>query len=320
MRLLQLHRRATLRPSAFSVIELLIVTAIVGLLVGLALPAVQSARESARRIQCLNNLKQIGLALHHHHDVRGRIPPHAATGDPHDPNVLLQWTAFILPQVEQTALWTASEQACRLETNTSKNPPHVGYATVLQIFVCPSDSRLLSSLSIDGNRAAFTSYMGVSGSPHGGTVIYEGGRALLFPAPGVFGLFGRTPGSRFAEITDGTSQTLMVGERPPPVSLEAGRWYAGSALAGVVFPGPDGAMDIPQSTYFVGDPCMPSGRGFGPGRIDNPCDRFHFWSVHPGGANFVFADGAVRYLPYSAAKVLPALATRNGGEQVELPY
>ncbi|MEX2175708.1 MAG: DUF1559 domain-containing protein [Pirellulaceae bacterium] len=297
--------------------ELLVVIGLVGLLVGLLLPAVQQSRASAARIQCLNNLRQIGLALHQHHDLHGRLPPQpAASGNPSDPNLLLRWPALILPQMDQAPLWDVSSQACQADPDATHNPPHVGNRTVIRSYVCPADPRLLSPLETPpGDLESLFSYTGIAGSPHGGTYVQLPGRLLLKSAGGVL---GDKPGIHLANITDGTSQTLMVGERPPPASLQVGRWYAAASML-TQFPYPDGTMHIPESSYSPQDPCNPSDTGFGPGRLDNPCDRYHLWSLHGGGANFLFADGSARFLPYSAAPLMPALATRAGNEQVQLP-
>jgi len=118
------------------------------------------------------------------------------------------------------------------------------------------------------------------------------------------------------DITDGTSNTIHIAERPPPDTAQAGDLYQ-TARGRSTFDGPSGTMHYAQSPFVIGDPC-PSSR-YGPGRTDNPCDRYHFWSLHRGGANFLFCDGAVRYLPYSAREVMPALCTRSYGESVELP-
>ena len=301
--------------AGFSLIEVLVVIGLIGVIVGLLLLAVQHVRASATRTQCLNNLKQIGLALHHHHDLHGRIPPQPITGGPHDPNGILNWMALILPQMDQAALWAVSREACRTEWRSYLNPPHVGHATVIGDYVCPSDGRLLSALTTHyGDRAAFTSYIGIAGSPKRGSHFLSGFGILLRPAPGVLGQPG---GTRLADITDGTSMTIMVGERPPPASLQAGRWYTIFSLG--EFAGPDGAMTIPTFPGTVGDPCVLSGTGFGPGRLDNPCDRYHLWSLHPGGANFLLADASARFFSYSAAPLMPALATRAAGEVVTLP-
>jgi prepilin-type processing-associated H-X9-DG protein/prepilin-type N-terminal cleavage/methylation domain-containing protein len=291
------------RRVGFSLVELLVVIGIISLLLSLALPAIQRVRESAARIQCQNNLKQIGIALHHHHAVYGRFPPQPPK-DKNDPNYALTWMALILPQIEQESLWQATERAFQIEPRKPfENPPHVGLATVVKTYICPDDGRLLSPLlDKDGITAANGSYVGVGG----GTDFTNG-------------VMGRIPGIRLSEITDGTSVTVMVGERPPPDTLQAGWWYTRIRRAGVwgTLYGPDGVMPV-EHAYIPTDPCRGPYR-FGPGRPDNPCDRYHFWSLHPGGANFLFADGSVHFLSYSAQPVMVALATRNGGETVNPP-
>lgn len=128
------------------------------------------------------------------------------------------------------------------------------------------------------------------------------------------------PSVSFSDIRDGLSNTLMVGERPPPEVKLAGWWYSHALYTGVrgTLYGPNHALATTQPTR-VFDTC----RGpfpFGPGRADNPCDRYRFWSYHPVGANFVFADASVRYLTYrSSAQWLPALATRDAGEPADTP-
>lgn len=299
------QRRGVFRIG-FSLVEVLVVVGLIGILISLLIPAVQRVRESAARVKCLDNLKQMGLALHHHHDAFGCLPPRPVKGNLNsDPNKMLSWRALILPQLDEGPLWAASERACREDSLPFHHPPHVGYATVLSVYICPSDGRLLRPLSTpSGDEAAFTSYIGISGSAAGFEAL-----------PGVL---GQASGVRFAEITDGLSRTLMVGERPPPDSLQAGRWYS-TLYAFERHPGPDEAMAIPSPRWAQDFECAPAGSDFGPGRTDNPCDRYHVWSLHPGGANFLFADGAARFLSYSAAPIMPALATRSGGEAVEIP-
>jgi prepilin-type N-terminal cleavage/methylation domain-containing protein/prepilin-type processing-associated H-X9-DG protein len=313
MRSLRRGSRAA-RNIGFTLLELVVVISIIGILMCLLLPAVQHSRESAARVECQNKVRQIGMALHLHHDIHRCLPPKAPSGDPYDPNILLHWHALILPQIDQAGLWTVSVEACRTDPVSYHNPPHVGHVTPLDTYVCPNDRRLRSPLSMpNGQLAAFSSYLGVAGSVIGSVQI---GPNAFQPAPG---LLGQQPGPNFGEVTDGLSQTLMAGERPPPASGQAGRWYSGFWLGnGTFFPGPDGAMLIPALAFSPQDPCMPSGNGFGPGRIDNPCDRYHFWSLHPGGGNFLFGDGSVRFFNYSAAPILPALATRSGNETVSM--
>ena len=287
----------------FSLVEVLVVLGILALLMSLILPAVQRTRDAASRADCQNRLRQIGIALHNYHDTNGRLPPRKYTSNlDRDPDNLLSWLALILPQMDQLALWAVSDAACRVNRLPYQNPPHVGYATVMKPYVCPSDARLLSTMTTPkSGTAAFGSYVGVSGS-------YDKRGAL-----------GAEPGCRLADITDGTSSTLLAGERPPPASLQVGRWYQSTYVlehAGL----PEGTMKATGEAKFVFDyECASFPASYGPGRLDNPCDRMHFWSFHTGGSNFVLCDGSVRYLPYTIShQTLGALATRSNGESVNL--
>lgn len=287
----------------YSLIELIIVIGIIGVLLGLLLPAVQKVRDAAARTKCQNNLKQIGTALQNYHAAYGRFPTFQTAAGSGSPESLLGWFALILPQMDQAALWEESVRACKADPKPYHVPPHTGYRTVVASYVCPNDGRLLSVLTTPkGDIAAFTSYIGV------------GGAYTPQLVPGAF-----TGGVRLTDITDGASQTLAVGERPPPDSLQAGRWYSGLFVL-ERFGGPDMilcANQIGNSPFDL--ECPGGGYQFGPGVPDNPCDRFHFWSLHSGGANFAFCDSSVRFLAYSANSILPALATRAGGEVVTVP-
>jgi prepilin-type processing-associated H-X9-DG protein len=285
------------------------VIGVIGLLIGLLLPAIQRAREAASRASCLSNMRQIGLALQNHHNDHGRFPPRPMkfrTGA--DANAYLGWMALILPYLEQDSLFTTSEHACRADPDPLHNPPHVGLATVIRLYCCPSDGRLLTPLTDRlGVRAAFTSYIGIAGTAPPGAAI------------GHSGVLGGMPGCRIADITDGTSNTIMVGERPPPDSLQAGWWYPGHHWDAVRGPNNGLVLGERQPQPSGGDGCISLKATFGPGRTDNPCDRFHLWSLHMGGANFLFADGSARYFSYSAEPLMFALGSRDGGEKVEIP-
>jgi prepilin-type processing-associated H-X9-DG protein len=122
---------------------------------------------------------------------------------------------------------------------------------------------------------------------------------------------------RFAEVRDGTSNTLLIGERPPGPDGFYGGWYGawGYTVCPVsqirpASPNARGALDGSTDCDLSFGPLRP-------GRIEDPCDVVHFWSLHVGGANFAFADGSVRFLPYNWSEVLRALATRAGGEVIE---
>jgi hypothetical protein len=181
--------------------------------------------------------------------------------------------------------------------------------TVISAYICPDDERLKSPLTDAlGVNAAFTSYIGNGGAfPKGATV-------------GLAGIFGELSPVRMTDIADGTSQTLLVGERTPPDSLQAGWWYPGFAGDAVGFRGPNVDLIAGAGTLFIDDPgCIDVVGTFSPGRLDNPCDRYHYWSLHPGGANFLFAVGSTRFLSYSAEPLIIPLSSRSGGEEVSLP-
>jgi prepilin-type processing-associated H-X9-DG protein/prepilin-type N-terminal cleavage/methylation domain-containing protein len=292
------------RTAGFSLVELIVVIGVIAIFLGILLPAVQNVRGAATRVECQNNLKQVALALHNYHDSHGRLP----AGPPSSTVNLFKfpiitWMAFILPQMDQDNLWRQTEAALKGKPlNSFANPPHVGLATVIKAYTCPSDGRLSAPITDrDEITAAYTSYIGVSGGRRRDGVI------------------GQHPGTRFADITDGLSSTIAVAERPPPDTLQAGKWYTWGHPDGVwgKLYGPDEFMPAEGGIHF-GDPCVGPIR-FGPGRPDNPCDRYHYWSLHSRGANFAFADGSVHFLRYSARDILPALATRAGGEVASLP-
>lgn len=317
--------------TGFTLIELLVVMAIISTLMGLLLPAVQKVRESANRTTCSNNLRQIGMALLSYHDGLRSLPPGlGAAGDKQSvtvsnfkaptnpPNLRVHsWMVHILPYIEQQNVRdglslrpsdpSKAAQFNVPSTDTGKNP--------INTFICPSDPRGSVAIPFDGGppKTGLTNYAGVGGTDSAWSGRWPKSDGLLFWR------------SRVAmnDIRDGTSQTIMVGERPPSKNLEFGYWQSLDTI-GWNKGGPDWEFDTIQYTGNTdiapfgtngGTPC-PFPTFYGPGRLDNNCDFNHFWSHHPFGAGFVFADGSVRFLPYSAAPVMNALATRNGGEMV----
>jgi prepilin-type N-terminal cleavage/methylation domain-containing protein/prepilin-type processing-associated H-X9-DG protein len=294
------HRVAGSRPG-FTLLELLVVIAIMAIMLGLLVAAVQRVRASAARLKCLNNLKQIGLALHAYHGSHGRLPPGVsnANGEPYP---FMSWNARLLPFLEQEGLWKLTTVAYAQQPFFLANPPHVGLATLMPVYLCPSDGRIQQIGGIKGLMRAYTSYLGVEGTDQ-------------FSEDGVLYLNSTV---RLTDISDGTSNTLMVGERPPSADGVLGWWYAGhgqakDGSAEMVL----GAREQLASGYFPG--CISGPKDFGPGRLDNQCDALHFWSLHPGGANFLFADGSARFLTYSVNPLMPALATRADGEVFTMP-
>jgi prepilin-type processing-associated H-X9-DG protein len=141
--------------------------------------------------------------------------------------------------------------------------------------------------------------MGVTGSYGYSDAAYTPSNSGIFQA--------NSPGVRLAEVTDGTSNTLMVGERPPAADLVWG-WWASE----------DYDTTLATQNYLNAYSNCPTPGVFRPGNVANNCDSNHFWSLHTGGGNWLFADGSVHFLPYTAAALTIPLATRAGGEVVEM--
>jgi prepilin-type N-terminal cleavage/methylation domain-containing protein/prepilin-type processing-associated H-X9-DG protein len=307
------HHRAA---RAYTLAEVVVAIAIVAILMALALSAVQKVRVRAGQVACQNNLRQIGLAMHSMHATHDRLPPYPVKGEPELPGFRfsfqgISWHVFALPYIEQTALWDQTVAAYAATSSPWSGEHRTLMSRVIRVYGCPMDPRTATAhTDSDGFTAAYTSYLGITGS-------YSGRRD---------GCFAGRPGISFAEITDGVSNTAMIGEGPPSAQLDAGWWYA-------THPSPKGWVDYELPAESALDPYYPECPGFiittdygflvkyffAPGSLTDNCSRFYFWSLHPGGSNFLFADGAVRFLPYTSRALLPALASRAGGEAVQLP-
>jgi prepilin-type processing-associated H-X9-DG protein len=336
------------------------VLAIIAVLLGLLIPAVQRVREASNRTQCAHNLHQIGLAMHNYHNNYQCLPPGFTnelpwiTCPPVPPHWTYSWRTLLLPYMEGESKWREAEALGQIGSRPPPISSHshpvqlaaqYGYtcdasgryfgpfALVDAVFSCPSDSRTLQAVSTEGFSVAFSSYLGVNGidlwawstTPTGpqdlrGVMVATnkyGGNG--YPEVAV-----SSQGTRLTDITDGTSTTLLVGERPPGHSLDYGFCY-GCCL------GQDNEgtlettlgvneVNLQQAGVPEMDACPPGPYLFSAGRIDNPCDQFHFYSPHPGGANFLFADGHVHFLSYTVKNdVMRKLATMSGEEAVELP-
>lgn len=285
-----------------SLVELLVVISLIGMLIGMLLPAIQQARDAGARAECASNLRQLALALFQYHETEGHFPPPAKIYAP-EPDcalVSLGWMTLILPYAGEEPLWHATIAACRSEPNTTVSPPHYAMRSVVKPFGCSADW-LSAEPQRDSNGiiGSFSSYMGVAGGKNADGILTSKDRV------------------RFGDIRDGSSNTMMVGERPTPGALNAGWWYTTIRLS--EWPdandrGPDCSMTV----FASGDERCIGPIQYGPGTPWNDCDRRHFWSYHPSGANWAFADGSVHFLTYSARSVLPALSSRAGNEAIEL--
>jgi prepilin-type N-terminal cleavage/methylation domain-containing protein/prepilin-type processing-associated H-X9-DG protein len=332
-----IHPRS--RSAAFTLVELLVVLSIIGILVGLLLPAVQAAREAGRRAQCVNNLKQLGLGLHLHHDTFQRFPsahllgmnwysnfarnppPGGLTPGSTYPKdgPFWSWATRIAPFIEQNNLYYSLDlRGIPAAWPWWQTDPTTGVGlmeTIAPSFVCPSDLRggQHSRPTASGAKAALTSYLGVSG------------RNQFQEAGGQDGMLYVNSSVRVADVRDGLSNTLLVGERPPSNDLQYGWIWAGAGDHPHF-----GATDVVLGVFerALTPTAMPD--FYRPGKMDDPgsLHRYHFWSLHPGGANWLLVDGSVRFLTYGAGgpqdlsgrptipTIIESLATRASAEVV----
>lgn len=283
---------------AFTLVELLVVIAIIGVLVGLLLPAVQAARESARRASCQNNYRQIGISLHNYHDVHLAFPP----GWIDMPNVNEEtwgWSAFLLPFIEQQNLSkqlgvTRGSLLSQLQSSVGASQIVPASRTHIKIFVCPSDTghnagRSHNNRSFDGGvghtAAGFTGAANTTAG-HSNYMGVMGHRDVQNAANNTGCFYGNSRIS-IADITDGSSNTIMVGERETH-TCRGGTWLGvrntnANGSRGVLMVAGHSRPKMNQDDPVVWDA---DDIGCGEG----------FSSLHPGGAQFLFADSSVRFI------------------------
>jgi prepilin-type N-terminal cleavage/methylation domain-containing protein/prepilin-type processing-associated H-X9-DG protein len=358
------------RHPAFTLIELLVVIAIIAVLIALLLPAVQSAREAARRAQCTNNLKQMGLALFNYESNNSAFPTSGESTNftPSPPATQFidgNWStlARILPFMEGGTSY-ASLNFNIYEYNDALGINLTGAASVVNVFLCPSSTR-----SPDGGRdGADPNDGGISGVTNGygyndyGATNYvdidplgQTTYAASFPATPYRNKFSRVNGllhqgkTRIAEVTDGTSNTIMIGEcagrDPRYVSQYIQDVYNGTSITTTQYlaanspgdPGPAGGEGLSRRVWRWAEPDGSFGVSGAPNNKYRPDHEINPWmtagpyvaqgsnagnneelfSFHPGGINILMGDGSVRFLKDSVNVVtLRALISLNGGEVI----
>jgi prepilin-type N-terminal cleavage/methylation domain-containing protein/prepilin-type processing-associated H-X9-DG protein len=320
---------------AFTLIELLLVIAIIAVLIGLVLPAVQKVREAANRAQCSSNLKQLALGCHSYHDVFISLPRNGDQFNLQQPTYSTtyigtgccgiaaprwSWIARMLPSIEQQNLY-AEAGIPRNKLSQSKDTL-TAIATPLKVLFCPSDRsarQRTTTENLENFLVAVSNYHGVSGANWGGDYYPKdanfstpyrhlgtnGSYNGLERGDGLFWRSDIRSGElKITSITDGTSNTLMIGEDVPELNAHNAWCYSNGA---------NGTYAIPPNTGVT----IPTGNppSLGPADFQNWPERYSFRSRHPGGLQFAYADGSVHFISDSIPlQTYRALATIKGGD------
>jgi prepilin-type N-terminal cleavage/methylation domain-containing protein/prepilin-type processing-associated H-X9-DG protein len=341
-----------MQRGGFTLIELLVVIAIIAVLISLLLPAVQSAREAARRAQCVNNLKQIGLAMHNYHDQVLSFPPGSLAGGSKSPGgewsgPWWPWAVYILPMMEQTNMynsvnfsahglltWDNNSGGCTSAENSTI------YVSIINTYQCPtddtsrqfSDLKWVSTINIANGAPNFTGavtcYVGNWGDMRVGNPIFDQytgdpliNGSLSWGCDNLFrGFFGDCSNGavvKMAGVTDGTSNTFLVGENSPYYNGSL-LWTNGDGIyATTAIPLNwltnlhDGQIDVDGTPCNIGTLNILGA----PHCYRNQTYNYGFKSKHPGGANFAMGDGSVKFIKQSInPRTYNALGSRAGGE------
>jgi prepilin-type N-terminal cleavage/methylation domain-containing protein/prepilin-type processing-associated H-X9-DG protein len=307
----------------FTLVELLVVIAIIGVLVALLLPAVQMAREAARRMRCQNQLKQIALGLHNY-EATFSILPHGTNGccDVTNDN----WIIMLFPYIELKPLYDAMDHNGRLRSTPAN--VQVGQNTKLPVLICPSDGAAMTPVTVGFPSQSLSPahalwypacigptqmdqcpFCPAGSTPSDQNYCCQGNNFGTnagngYPANSFAGMFGRsTKAIRLVEVSDGLSNTLMIGETIPKHCVFIKVFTHNFPLSGTMIPlntMESAAADTPQAGTLWYRTCG-------------------FKSYHPNGANFAMGDGSVRFISRTIDyRTYNNLGSRAGGEQVQL--
>jgi prepilin-type N-terminal cleavage/methylation domain-containing protein len=301
----------------FTLVELLVVIAIIGILVALLLPAIQAARESARRSQCLNHLKQWGTAMHLYHDSKKRLPIGSSSNTTAFPNARRQtWVMYLWPYVEETSLAGAN-----VITNHFYVPPASIDNTMnglcgklVAIYLCPSDAGIGADQTRGTHQRRRGNYVVNWGNSFYGQAVEPLGKA---PFSHVKGDRGQPRLTNFADITDGTSNTLLLSECLRAWSADDNDWRGdihnddGEFRFHTRLTPNTSAPDVFEAGWYqpTGDPKMPAATGAENVQVTAARSR------HSGGVNAALCDASIRFVSESVAfDVWKAMGTMNGDE------
>lgn len=321
------------RRLGFTLVELLVVIAIIGVLIALLLPAVQQAREAARRIECNNKIKQLGLALHNYHDTYLKFPAGAQMGDGKSTSCTvgtptpvrgIPWTVAILPFLELTNLYDQVDMSAEFVCSNNEAPTSGAnknvWRTSVAAFQCPS----FPAEAVDNNHTNYFGVMGGGNTGLGNCQSSDAGRRFY-----INGILFQNSRTKFASIVDGSSNTFLVGETRYQL-LDGGRsdnhwlgWASTNRGGGSAVTGTLAAAQI-QINACDGD-CHGDkydttfGSGTIPGSLGQGIHQRTFGSFHPGGCIFLLGDGSAHFLSETMdLTTYQNLAIRDDGNVVSL--